>query len=183
MALRYVYNEKKYTTLQSLRHAIWQTQKVVYGNLSTPEEFAKIGVSVTTEEYDPRDELSLDTLRTQVLSQMKSAFNAYCDSTDTAITTSLGFSVNANMTAVLNLDICIAQLEQGLVITQADTDPTIEFRDFNNEVHALTLEQLKQVKAEIANNLSKARSKKWEYESAIKSADRETLKSMHITFS
>lgn len=57
MATRYIYNNQKYTSLYSLRQAIWQAERKAYGELKTQEEFDNLGLKVTLEEYNPEDEL------------------------------------------------------------------------------------------------------------------------------
>lgn len=58
MATRYIYNKQKYTSLYSIRQAIWQNEKMAYGDPKTQEEFNNLGLKVTIEEYDPIDEMS-----------------------------------------------------------------------------------------------------------------------------
>lgn len=183
MAIRYLYNNQKYTSLSALRRAIGEVDRLTYGVATTQEDFDKLPLQnkVTVEEYDPLDEIELETLRSQRMSQMKQAFNAYRVSSQTAITSSLGFKVNANIDAFDNVDGCIAQIENGVVVAQAENEEAvIAFMDFNNEAHNLTLEQLKTLKAEIAQNGSRAYAKKWEYRSQIQAADRETLKTLAL---
>lgn len=180
METRYIYKEKTYNSPYALRQAIGKEQRIAYGDITSEEGFAAIGVEVKIEEYDPLDELPIETLRSQVMQRMTSSFNQYCNSSNTSIATSLGFPVNANVSSVTNVDICLAQLEEGLVtLSDGESEATIEFRDFNDNMQSLTATQLKQIKAEIGANLSNARAKKWEYEAQIKEADRDALKSMH----
>lgn len=180
MATRYIYKEKTYNSSYALRQAIGKEQRIAYGDITTEEGFAAIGVEVKIEEYDPQDEIPVETLRSQVMQQMLSSFNGYCNSSNTSIATSLGFPVNANISSVTNIDICLAQLEEGLVtLAEGESEATIEFRDFDDNMQSLTATQLKQIKAEVSANLSNARAKKWEYEAEIKEADRNALKSMH----
>ena len=181
MATRYLYNNEKYNSLYALRQAIGKTERLAYGNPTTQEDFDKLPLKnkVTVEEYDPLDEINLEVLRSQRNQQMKSAFTAYRTSPQTAITSSLGFEVNANIDAFDNVEGCITQIENGVVVAQAEgQEATITFMDFTNTPHDLTLEQLKTLKAEIAANGSRAYAKKWEYRTQIESADRQALKSM-----
>lgn len=60
MATRYIYNKQKYTSLYSLRQAIWQNEKMAYGDPKTQEEFNNLGLKVTLEEYNPEDEWTND---------------------------------------------------------------------------------------------------------------------------
>lgn len=62
MATRYIYNKQKYTSLYSLRQAIWQNERMAYGEPETQEEFNSLGLKVTLEEYDPLDEMSDEEL-------------------------------------------------------------------------------------------------------------------------
>ena len=62
MATRYLYNDQKYTSLWSLRQAIWKNEHKVYGNPTTQEEFQEIGLAVTVETYDPLDEMDTEQL-------------------------------------------------------------------------------------------------------------------------
>lgn len=181
MATRYLYNNEKYTSLYALRQAIGKTERLTYGTPQTQEDFNKLPLQnkVTVEEYDPLDEIDLEVLRSQRMQQMKSAFNAYRNSPQTSIESSLGFKVNANVDAFDNVEGCIAQIEQGVVRPIAEEqEATIAFMDFANTPHDLTLEQLNVLKAEIAQNGSRAYAKKWEYRTQIQAADREALKTM-----
>lgn len=66
MATRYIYNKQKYTSLYSLRQAIWQAERMAYGEPETQEEFNSLGLKVTLEEYDPLDEMSDEELAARV---------------------------------------------------------------------------------------------------------------------
>lgn len=181
MAIRYLYNNEKYNSLYALRQAIGKTERLIYGNPQTQEDFDKLPLKnkVTVQEYDPLDEMDIEVLRIQVMRNMKAAFNAYRTSTATSIESSLGFLVNANVDAFDNVAGCIAQIEQGVVRPIAEEqEATIAFMDFTNTPHDLTLEQLNVLKAEIAQNGSRAYAKKWEYRTQIQAADREALKTM-----
>lgn len=180
MATRYIYNEQKYTSLYSLRQAIWKNESKAYGEPKTQEEFDNLGLKVTIEEYDPLDEIDLEVFRKRKESELNSAFNRYRVSKYTKIVSSLGFPVNANDDAFVNVQGCIDQIECGVVKPKAEGQPaTITFMDFNNAPHDLKLEELKTIKGEIAANGSRAYGKKWEYRNKIASASREDLKFMH----
>lgn len=183
MATRYVYNNQKYNSLYSLRQAIGRTERLAYGNIKTQEEFDRLPLQnkVTFEEYDPVDEIDVEVLRSQKMNEMKQTFIHYRESSNTAIESSLGFTANAGSTAFTDVDGCIAQLEQGIVEPQAESqEATITFMDYDNKPHDLTLEQLKVLKSEIAANGSRAYAKKWEYREQIKAADKEALKKMNV---
>ena len=128
------------------------------------------------------DEIDVETLRSQCTQRMLQTFNDYINSSGTHIHTSLGFDVNANLNSVQSIDLCIAQLESG-VVPQTEGSATIEYRDYADKMQALTVEQLRQIKAEMGANISRAYAKKWDYEAQLKTADRETLKNINFSFS
>lgn len=51
--IRYTYKDKKYTSLYTLRQAIWNSDRTIFGDLT---DELKIRFNITEEEYDPRDE-------------------------------------------------------------------------------------------------------------------------------
>lgn len=51
--IRYTYKDKKYTSLYTLRQAIWDNDHTIFGGLT---DELKTRFSITEEEYDPRDE-------------------------------------------------------------------------------------------------------------------------------
>lgn len=55
--IRYTYKDKKYTSLYTLRQAIWNNDHTIFGDLT---DELKARFSITEEEYDPRDEWSED---------------------------------------------------------------------------------------------------------------------------
>ena len=55
--IRYTYKDKKYTSLYTLRQAIWDNDHTIFGDLT---DELKTRFSITEEEYDPRDEWSDD---------------------------------------------------------------------------------------------------------------------------
>ena len=50
--IRYTYKDKKYTSLYTLRKAIWDNDHTIFGDLT---DELKTRFSITEEEYDPRD--------------------------------------------------------------------------------------------------------------------------------
>lgn len=66
MATRYIYNKQKYTSLYSLRQAIWQNERMAYGDPKTQKEFNNLGLKVTIEEYNPEDEMTDEELAQRV---------------------------------------------------------------------------------------------------------------------
>lgn len=55
--IRYIYKDKKYTSLYTLRQAIWDNDHTIFGDLT---DELKTRFSITEEEYDPRDEWTDD---------------------------------------------------------------------------------------------------------------------------
>lgn len=55
--IRYTYKDKKYTSLYTLRQAIWNNDHTIFGDLT---DELKARFSITEEEYDPRDEWTDD---------------------------------------------------------------------------------------------------------------------------
>lgn len=51
--IRYTYKDKKYTSLYTLRQAIWDNDHTIFGGLT---DELKTRFNITEEEYDPRDE-------------------------------------------------------------------------------------------------------------------------------
>ena len=90
---------------------------------------------------------------------------AYVDS-------SLGFRVDANTTAVRDLE--------GLVII---ADSSVMFCDFNNEFHALTKEQVQTLQREVLLNGQNLYAQKWTFRNRIESAESiEDLNDIQISF-
>lgn len=56
--IRYTYKDKKYTSLYTLRQAIWNNDHTIFGGL-TDELKARFNIT-EEEEYDPRDEWTED---------------------------------------------------------------------------------------------------------------------------
>ena len=72
MATRYIYNNQKYTSLYSLRQAIWQNERKAYGELKTQEEFDNLDLKVTLEEYNPEDELPDEAIAQRIRNERNS---------------------------------------------------------------------------------------------------------------
>ncbi len=167
MAIRYLYNDTKYTSLWSLRQAIWQNEHKAYGNPITQQEWDEIGIDVTVEEYDPLDEMNIEQLRARCLSLLESQFTAYRNASTTYVNSSLGFKANANVTAYNNVDGILLQAEMGAGTL---SEGKIAFMDFDNQVQMLDAEQLKTLKLEISENDSRAYGVKWQYRTQIEQA-------------
>lgn len=66
---RYTYNSKKYNSEYYLRQAIFENQKVAFGEL-TPELMKEFGI--TEEQYNPEDEMTDEQLASRVRSRRDS---------------------------------------------------------------------------------------------------------------
>lgn len=74
---------------------------------------------------------------------------------------SLGFKIDANDEAYRNVDGLIKLLEA------KDVTETVSFMDYNNEVHPVSYNNLKQMQVEIITNGNNLYAKKWEIRTAI----------------
>ena len=61
--IRYTYKDKKYTSLYTLRQAIWDNDHTIFGDLT---DGLKTRFGITEEEYNPQDEWSDDQWATMV---------------------------------------------------------------------------------------------------------------------
>lgn len=53
--IRYTYKDKKYTSLYTLRQAIWDNDHTIFGDLT---DELKTRFNITEEEYNPEDEMA-----------------------------------------------------------------------------------------------------------------------------
>lgn len=168
MATRYLYKDQKYTSLWSLRQAIWKKEHIVYGNPTTQEEFDDIGLKVTVENYDPLDEMDIEQLRARCLSILEQQFTTYRNSSNTYINSSLGFKANANVTAYNNVDGVLLQAKMNA--STLSEEGKVAFMDFDDQVQMLDADQLQTLKLEISENGSRAYGVKWQYRTQIEAA-------------
>lgn len=61
--IRYTYKGKKYTSLYTLRQAIWDNDHTIFGDLT---DELKTRFSITEEEYNPEDEMTDEELASRV---------------------------------------------------------------------------------------------------------------------
>lgn len=127
-------------------------------------------------------EPSLDDLKEHKLSQLESAFLDYRTSKNTWTQSSLGFKVNANSMAYMDVDGLVGILNSRRVSGQEN--PTIAFMDFDNLPHDLTQDQLTTIKNEISMNGTRAYAVKWDLRQKIQTASsKEELDGIKIGFS
>lgn len=67
--IRYTYKDNKYTSMYTLRQAIWENDHTIFGDLT---EELKIRFKITEEEYDPEDEMSDEELAQRVRNRRNS---------------------------------------------------------------------------------------------------------------
>lgn len=61
--IRYTYKDKKYTSLYTLRQAIWDNDHTIFGDLT---DELKTRFSITEEKYNPEDEMTDEELASRV---------------------------------------------------------------------------------------------------------------------
>lgn len=67
--IRYTYKDNKYTSMYTLRQAIWDNDHTIFGDLT---EELKIRFNITEEEYNPEDEMSDEELAQRVRNKRNS---------------------------------------------------------------------------------------------------------------
>lgn len=61
--IRYTYKDKKYTSLYTLRQAIWDNDHTIFGDLT---DELKTRFNIIEEEYNPEDEMTDEELASHV---------------------------------------------------------------------------------------------------------------------
>lgn len=61
--IRYTYKDKKYTSLYTLRQAIWDNDHTIFGDLT---DELKTRFKITEEKYNPEDEMTDEELASRV---------------------------------------------------------------------------------------------------------------------
>lgn len=168
----YKYNGKSYNSLSDVYNALRENSTQVFAMPATEEQWLAYGV--TYEVEDPA--VSLETEKSLKKQQLENLFKQTRASSDIYVTSSLGFPVNANETAIINIIGLINELE-------VSGKETVVFRDFNNEFHEVTKDNLKQMQAEIAREGSAFYLLKWQYEENISNATTvKQVKDIQISF-
>ena len=121
---------------------------------------------------------SIDELKNAKLSQLDGAFLQWYE-TDAVVTSSLGFVVDSDSRAMMDVNGLVTTLEA----QPAETRATVAFMDANNQPHLLSLEQLKTVQLEIVQNGQSAYQQKWALRTVIEQAStKEELDAIEIKF-
>lgn len=123
----------------------------------------------------------IDELKAYKLSELESVFLDYRTAKTTYANSTLGFKVNANSTAYMDVDGLIGILHSRK--TAGEEAPTVTFMDFDNVPHDLTEEQLTTIKNEISMNGSRAYGVKWAYREQVANAQsKEELDALTFSF-
>lgn len=143
---------------------LWEAEK------TRIEEEAAAAEAARLAEYN-----SVDATRIRKREELAKTFAA---ATATAhLTSSLGFEIDANDAANRNVS--------GLVtLMEAEGAPeSLQFCDYNNEIHTVTLEDLRVMQQEIIANGSALYARKWAFRDAIDvAATAEELNAITISF-
>ena len=107
--------------------------------------------------YAPKK--TLVDAKAEKLSELNAAFSV--ELTKTHCSSSTGLEINADETAMRNVE--------GLIHVMAQGESTV-FRSYDNSFHRVSREQLEVIKKEIIINTQKLYQRKWELEAAIEAA-------------
>lgn len=128
-------------------------------------------------EIIPVPEPSLEEIKENKLQQLEDAFMKWYEE-DAVVVSSLGFTADSDARAMLDAS--------GLVTTlsaSTEEDKTISFMDHDNQVHDLTLEQIKTIQLEIIQNGQYAYEQKWNLRNLVQNGKtKEELNNIKIEF-
>lgn len=165
----YIYDEKKFFNEKDVRKAIFNKEQKLFAKTPKSEvaEFwAKFNVQYTEEES------GIQTAKYLKKARVKEVFHNWLE--NATLESSLGFKADANPNARNSIEDLLETLEEG---------QTVSFRDAFNVNHDLTIEQLKTLKREIAENNLFAHEQKWAMDQAILNAtEREELRKIRVNF-
>lgn len=168
MQKKYVYAGETYGSAWAVKRAIEKAENKRFGpepdgTLEEKQTFwAGVGVTYT-EEPDPAP--SLETLKARKNAELEKTFLQWYEK-DAVVVSSLGFTADSDARSVMD----VAGLVTALEAQPEEARTTVAFMDAENQVHALTLDQVKQVQLEIIQNGQSAYQQKWAYRNAIESA-------------
>ena len=179
----YTYDNIEYKSESQLRKAIWFKERKALPKLSTVEDWAKYGVELVTVEtpYVEPKEPDIDELKQMKLGALDGAFDEYRNSSETFLVSSLGFKVNANVTAFDNVSGLVAQLQYKA--DKGEENPQVGFMTFDDELVLLNIEDMKTLQVEISANGSNVYAQKWLLRQKIQDAEsEEALNAIEIVF-
>ena len=135
------------------------------------KELGDLPKGATFEPVEP--EKTLEELKSEKLSELTTLCHNFDDklvNNDMYVISSLGFKINADIRSQNNL--------KGLISVNADT---VNFIDYNNEIHKLTQKDLNTLLIECSKNGENLYMQKWTYAEKIKAC--KTIKELEkITF-
>lgn len=121
------------------------------------------------------DNEKLEKAKTEKLSELKALCHNFDDrlvNNDMYVISSLGFKVNADLRSQNNI--------KGLIAVNADT---VNFVDYNNEIHKLKSSDLNTLLIECSKNGENLYMQKWAYAEKIKACETiEELEKINLTF-
>ena len=167
MLIRYRYQNDTYTDFFALKKRLAHLSfpKPVIGESGEVDKavvalFASLGV--TLEVVAPETPVkTLEQARAEKSAALKDAFRRALE--NGRLTSSLGFDVNADETALRNLDGLAATMED-------DGAATVAFCDFHNRFHDVSLDDVKTLRRDVARHTQALYQKKWALRHAIEQA-------------
>lgn len=186
MIKKYIYKDKEYLTyqLKQLRQDLFDSDRIsiAWPDLSVSVEkmnevLNPYGITYV-EEPDP--EIPLETLKQRKLLDLDQAFMQWYE-IDATCVSSLGFTIDSDARAMMDVGGLVTKAESQPVETQASY--SLAFMDANNVPHAITLDQLKVLRLEIIDAGVAAYNEKWTFRQAINDAQsEEDLSAIQIVF-
>ena len=162
MAKKFIYNGSEFFSDRDLRVAVWQNQRLAYGNPQTEEEFAALGIEVKIEIFSSSSLVSIENLREKKRKELSLRVNELLDKKGAKVEKD-GRDFDANRHAFVDISACV---------TQAETDgENALIRDFSNNTVEMSLDDLRDLRLKIAQNISAIRRKKWKLETEINDAE------------
>lgn len=123
-------------------------------------------------------EPSLEEVKSQKLQELDQKFMQWYEQGAT-VKSSLGFVADSDARALMDTSGLVTTLEA----QPAETRGTVAFMDHDNVPHQLTLDQMKTVNLEIAQNGQSAYAQKWALRTAIEAAETlEAVNAIEIEF-
>lgn len=180
---KYIYNKTEYKSVYDVRNAIWENEHIIFGTITNNDEWENLGVTVVEEDdlVIETQKPSIEDEKNKLLSDLENVFQTYRYSSTTSLFSTLGFEVNCNVTAMDNVHGLVTALEYRK--ENGEENPTIFFSDFNDNIHELTLEDLKRLRYEIVDNGSYVYNQKWTLRKNIEeSVTTEELENITIAF-
>lgn len=167
MLIRYRYQNDTYTDFFALKKRLAHLSfpKPVIGESGEVDKavvalFASLGV--TLEVVAPETPVkTLEQARAEKSAALKDAFRRALE--NGRLTSSLGFDVNADETALRNLDGLAATMED-------DGAATVAFCDFHNRFHDVSLDDVKTLRRDVVRHIQALYQKKWALRHAIEQA-------------